>query len=136
MVIIRGVLFAVFAFMGTLSLSAQNWHPAPLAASVILNEIDKLNQVPAPPVVSGLAPKQVVSNQKDPHAQSGCATCKTDAVKKMFLERVLLNIKLGDDTGTAVLKVRDELIANAGNSSALLTLVNEAYLFAVSKLTS
>jgi hypothetical protein len=133
MVIIRGVLFAVFAFMGTLSLSAQqNWLPAPQAASVIMNEISKLNQVPAPTSATGLAPKEIILDQ---HAKTGCATCKSDAVKKMFLERVLLNIKLGDDTGTAVIKVRDELIASAQGNAGLLNLVNEAYQFAVSKLS-
>jgi hypothetical protein len=79
-----------------------------------------------------LAPKEIILDQ---HAKSGCATCKSDAVKKMFLERVLLNIKLGDDTGTAVIKVRDELILHANGNAGLLNLVNEAYQFAVSKLS-
>lgn len=133
MVIIRGVLFAVFAFMGTLSLSAQNWLPAPQAATVLMTEIGKLKEVPAPPTsATGMAPKEIILDQ---HAKTGCTTCKSDAVKVMFLERVLLNIKLGDDTGTAVIKVRDELITNANGNAGLLDLVNEAYQYAVSKLS-
>ena len=126
--LIRAALFAVFAFMGTLSLSAQGWLP-PAAAIVKINtELELLNEPPVPVAGNG----GTISKQQnsDKYAKSGgCADCTVNAVKKAFLELSALRIKQGMDTGVAVNEVRALMVADAGNNLAMLNAIQTAYVY-------
>ncbi len=126
--LIRAALFAVFAFMGTLSLSAQTWLP-PAQAIVVLNaELVALqNEPPTPPASSGVATSQQQAN--DQQAQSGCTDCTLKSAKQSFMELSLLRIKQGMDTGAAVTEVRTFLISAANNNAQALSTVQSAFVF-------
>ncbi len=126
--LIRAALFAVFAFMGTLSLSAQTWLP-PAQAIVVLNtELAALqNEQPTPPAMSGVATSQQQAN--DQKAKSGCTDCTLSSAKKSFMELSLLRIKQGMDTGAAVTEVRAFLISSANNNASALSIVQSAFVF-------
>lgn len=125
--LIRAALFAVFAFMGTVSLSAQqNWLPAPQAIVVMTNELNNLANPPAPSPGSTLITKQQLSEQ---YAKSGCQDCLLRSVKEQFLLLSLKEIKLGADTGSAVESVRAMMIANANNNANLLATIQTAYQY-------
>jgi hypothetical protein len=126
--LIRTVLIAVVAFMGTVSLSAQQgWLPAPQAIVVITNELDNLANPPAPPSAgSTLTSKQQMT---DVYAKSGCTDCLQRSVKRLFLEQTLQEIKLGSDTGAAVESVRAYMIANTNGNATLLTNIQTAYQY-------
>lgn len=132
MILIRAALFAVFAFMGTISLSAQNgWLPPAAAVVVITDELNKLNQPPTP---SGntLTTKQALL---EANTKIGCSDCFLKSVKREFLERTMLKLKLGaTDTGVAVSEVRAEFIQNANNNPTVLATIQTAYEFMQDKL--
>lgn len=124
--LIRAALFAVFAFMGTVSLSAQqSWlDPAP-AIVVINNELAILAQPPAPSPTGGtLISKQQLLEQ---NAKSGCTDCLLKGVKYQFLTRTLLRIKSGESTGPAVEAVRGEMIQFSNGNANLLATIQQAY---------
>jgi len=122
--LIRAALFAVFAFMGTVSLSAQNWLPAPAAIPVIQNELQLLNQVPVPSPGTLMTSSQQVSDQ---YAKSGCPDCTLKSIKVRMLEMSAEQIKQGVDTGTAVQDVRAQMIVGAANNAVLLTNISASY---------
>lgn len=125
--LIRAALFAVFAFMGSVSLSAQQgWLPAPQAIVVITNELNTLATPPALSAGNTLTSKQQLSNV---YAKSDCPNCLLRKVKQVFLERTLAEIKLGADTGTAVESVRVFLIQNANNNADVLNNIQAAYVY-------
>jgi hypothetical protein len=126
--LIRAALFAVFAFMGTLSLSAQTWLP-PAQAIVVLNaELVALqNEPPVPPAPAGVASSSQQLN--DQNAKSGCADCMLKAVKKSFMEMSLLRIKQGTDTQVAVTEVRTIMIGAANNNAQLLSTIQSGFVF-------
>lgn len=127
MILIRAALFAVFAFMGTLSLSAQSWLPSGPAIVVITNELDQLNEPPMPnPAGGSLMNKQ---QYNDLYSKSGCSDCVLASVKKQFLLLTGIRIKEGMDTGTAVAEVRALMISGANNNAALLSNIQLAYLY-------
>jgi len=123
--LIRAALFAVFAFMGTVSLSAQqNWLPPAQAIVVINNELDQIAEPPVPTPTSIITSKQSVLEEK---AMVGCDGCLQKSVKFHFLELTLLQIKSGVDTGAAVESVRAQMIGNANGNATLLTNIQTAY---------
>jgi hypothetical protein len=127
--LIRATLLAVFAFMGTVSLSAQqqNWLPAPQAIVVITNELDNLANPPAPPSTGGtIQSKQQIS---DAVAKSGCQDCMLHAVKEQFLFLTLKELKQGVDTGAAVESVRALMIQGSNNNGPLLATIQTAYQY-------
>jgi hypothetical protein len=126
--LIRVALFAVFAFMGTLSLSAQTWLP-PAQAIVKLNtELAALqNEQPTSPTPPGVASSQ--QQMSDMNAKSGCADCMLKAVKKSFMEMSLVRIKEGADTGVAVTEVRTVMINAANNNAQLLSTIQSGFVF-------
>ena len=131
MILIRAALFAVFAFMGTISLSAQNgWLPPAAAVVVITDELNKLNQLPTGG--ASLTTKQALL---EANAKSGCTDCFLKSVKRQFLEGTMLKLKLGaTDTGVAVEEVRAELIQNSNNNPTVLATIQNAYQYMQDKL--
>jgi len=127
--LIRAALFAVFAFMGTLSLSAQGWLPAQQAIVVINAELELLSEPPVP--VAGNNGTISKQQNSDKYAKSGlgCSDCQLHAVKTAFLELSLLRIKQGMDTGDAVNEVRALMISGSGNNLAMLNTIQTAYVF-------
>ncbi len=124
--LIRAALFAVFAFMGTISLSAQSWLPPAAAAVVISNELTLLNAPDAPvPTQSGL------SGLKDRRTSDvNCSECLLKNVKKQFLTMTLTKLKNGaTDTGVAVEEVRVFLIGGANGNNTLLTAIQQGYQY-------
>lgn len=123
--LIRAALFAVFAFMGTVSLSAQqNWLPPAQAIVVINNELELIAEPPAP------TPTTVITSQQqllEERAMVGCDGCLQRSVKYHFLELSLIQIKSGVDTGNAVEGVRAQMIGNANGNATLLTNIQTAY---------
>lgn len=124
--LIRAALFAVFAFMGTVSLSAQNWLPAPQAIVVMTNELNNLSNPPAPSPGSTLTTKQQLSEE---YAKSGCQDCLLRSVKQQFLILALKEVKLGSDTGAAVESARAYMIQNANGNANLLATIQTAYQY-------
>lgn len=125
--LIRAALFAVFAFMGTVSLSAQqNWLPAPQAIVVLSNELNNLGNPPAPSTGNTLQTKQQAT---DAFAKSGCTDCMLRAVKEQFILLTLKEIKLGADTGSAVESVRALMISGSNGNAQLLATIQTAYQY-------
>ncbi len=124
--LIRAALFAVFAFMGTLSLSAQGWLPPAAAMVVIQNELEQLHEPPVPVKSGGLNISLQQQNQED-EAKSGCTSCLLKSVKDVFLVRTRIEIRGGADTGTAVGNVHAELILGSSNNGALLAAISDAH---------
>lgn len=125
--LIRAALLAVFAFMGTVSLSAQqNWLPAPQAMVVITNELDNLANPPAPSTGTTLQTKQQVT---EAYAKSGCTDCILHSVKEQFLLLTLKEIKLGAETGPAVESVRALMIQHSNGNAPLLATIQTAYQY-------
>ena len=127
---IRVALFAVFAFMGTISLSAQqNWLPPAAAIVVITNELDQMqNDLPVP------QPTNVIGNSQpvlDQNAKSGfnCSACAARAVREAFLMETLLRLKSGGDTGVSVEEVRTMMIAGSNNNASMLSAIQTGYLY-------
>ena len=125
--LIRAALFAVFAFMGTLSLSAQqNWLPPAQAIVVINNELEAIAEPPAP------APTTVITSQQqllEEKAMVGCDGCLQTSVRYHFLKGTLIQIKSGVDTGDAVESVRAQMISGSNNNATLLANIQTAYEF-------
>lgn len=123
--LIRAALFAVFAFMGTYSLSAQqNWLPPAQAAVVLENALIQLHEVPAPVPSAGLTTKQAILEQ---NAKSGCTDCLLKSVKSYFATNVMDLLKQGTDTGDAVEQVRATMITNANGNPTGLNAIQAAY---------
>lgn len=129
--LIRAALFAVFAFMGSLSLSAQqNWLPPAQAIVVLNDQLAQLQSEPPTPVNGngGSITKQQVIEAR---AKSGlgCSDCQVRAVKEAFITLTLLRIKSGMDTGDAVEEVRALMIGGAGNNATMLSTIQSVYLY-------
>ncbi len=127
--LIRAALFAVFAFMGTISLSAQqNWLPPAQAIVVINQQLDLLSEpfVPAPTASFSTKEQLIEQNAK---SGVGCSDCSLRAVKEAYLTLTLLRIKQGMDTGTAVEEVRALMISGSGNNAALLVSIQNGYAY-------
>ena len=126
---IRVALFAVFAFMGTISLSAQSWLPPAAAIVVITNELDQMNNdLPVP------QPSNVIGNQQqvlDENAKSAfnCSACAERAVREAYLMETLLRLKSGQDTGASVEEVRTMMITGSGNNASMLSAIQSGYLY-------
>jgi hypothetical protein len=125
---IRVALFAVFAFMGTISLSAQSWLP-PAQAIVALNQqLDILSEPPVPNQPAG----NVIATQDaflEANAKSGCPNCELKSVKYHFAKWTLQRIKSGTDTGAAVEEVRAFMISNANNNVSVLGTIQAGYVW-------
>lgn len=125
---IRVALFAVFAFMGTISLSAQTWLPPAAAIVVITNELDQLNDLPVPTPTNVIGTSQQVQEQ---NAQSGlnCSACAEKAVREAYLTLTLLRLKSGMDTGASVEEVRSLMVSGSGNSPSMLSAIQSGFLY-------
>jgi hypothetical protein len=130
--LIHGVLVAVLTFMGTVSLSAQNWLPAAQAANVIASELNVLEGQPAPQPAAGFTTKQQVYGAK---AAAGCPSCVLNHAKILYLKLVMVKLKNGTDTGTAVNEVRTQMLNNANNNAQLIQTVQNAYEFVLGLLS-
>ena len=119
---------AVFAFMHTFSLSAQNgWLPPAEAIVVLQNKYDQLNEPPVPVPRNGITPEQQTIDQIR-ESVLGCSKCTLGAVKENFLKETLLRIKQGMDTGDAVNEARTTMIIGAsGGNQAILMAIQQAY---------
>lgn len=127
--LIRAALFAVFAFMGTISLSAQqNWLPPAQAIVVINQQLDLLSEPFVPTPQASLSTKELLIEQ---NAKSGvgCSDCSLRAVKEAYLTLTLLRIKQGMDTGQAVEEVRALMIGGSGNNAAMLVSIQNGYVY-------
>lgn len=123
--LIHGALFAVLTFMGSISLSAQNWFPPAQAAIVIEAQLNVLSEPPA--LVSpsqSLITKQQISSQ---NAQLGCPDCLSKNVKYLFLKLVIERLKNGEETGEAVGAVRSQMISNSNNNATMLATIQSTY---------
>jgi hypothetical protein len=98
---IHGVLFALFAFLGSVSLSAQTFYSNGQAAAAIVTELTALSQPPtkALPTVSGNM------SVTDPAFTS---------LKVTVLELVMLELKKGVPTGDAIENVFSQLNQMSG----------------------
>lgn len=127
--LIRVALFAVFAFMGTFSLSAQNgWLPPAQAIVVLNNELNLLFEPPVPSPTNGVSSKEEVLQR---HAVSGvgCSDCQIRAIKEAFIMESLLRIKQGMETGPAVDEVRSLFITAANNNLSMLNSIQTVYVY-------
>lgn len=131
---IRIALFAVLTFMGTISLSAQNWVP-PATAIVDIN--GALDQLHVPQVAPTKAtPTNINTPAVMQNAMVGeCANCTLTSVKIAFLEQVLLKVKQGGDVGVSVDEVKTMFIGGANNEPSLLGAINTSYIFVVDLLS-
>ena len=130
--LIRVALFAVMTFVGTISLSAQNWLPPAQAEVVISNELAVLAEPPAAPAPT--ASIQTKQEMLANFAKLGCSDCELKGVKYQFLTQTMHRIHGGMTTGDAVADVRAFLIANANNNAHVLNLIQQAYEFMLLKL--
>ena len=123
--LIRVALLAVFAFMGTISLSAQNgWLPPAPAVVVITNQLDQLQDGP-----TKTAPAQGATIEND-LGRIGCTDCFLKAVKVQFLNLTLLKLKEGaSDTGVAVEEVRALMISKANNNGTVLNTIQQGFSY-------
>ena len=123
--LIRVALLAVFAFMGTISLSAQNgWLPPAPAVVVISNQLTQLQDGP-----TKTAPSQGATIQSD-LATNGCTDCFLNSVKVQYLNLTLLKLKEGaSDTGTAVQDVRAFMISKANNNATMLNTIQQGFTY-------
>ena len=127
---IRVALFAVFAFMGTISLSAQqNWLPPAAAIVVITNELDQMNNdlpVPTPTNVIGTNQQVLDQNAK---SSFNCSACAERAVRENFLMQTLIRLKSGVDTGASVEEVRTMMITGVNNNASMLSAIQSGYVY-------
>ncbi len=124
---IRIAVFAVFAFMHTFSLSAQNgWLPPAEAIVVLQKKYDQLNEPPVPVPLNGITPEQQTIDQIR-ESVLGCSKCTLGAVKENFLKETLLRIKQGMDTGDAVNEAHTMFIGASGGNQGLLMAIQQAY---------
>jgi len=127
---IRVALLAVFAFMGTISLSAQqNWLPPAAAIVVITNELDQMNNdlpVPTPTNVIGTQQQVLDQNAK---SSFNCSACAERSVREVYLMETLLRLKSGMDTGASVEEVRTMMITGANNNASMLSAIQSGYLY-------
>ena len=132
--LIHGALLVVLTFMGTMTLSAQNWYQPPAAAIAIDQAITTLAaEAPTPPANSGsMTTKQNVFGE---YAKVGCNNCQARAVKLQYLKMTMLKLKEGVPTGTAVEEVKAQMLGMAGNHQQLLSLINSTYLYMVDLLS-
>lgn len=127
--LIRAALFAVFAFMGTISLSAQqSWLPPASAIVVITNELDQLQEPFVPAPTSSFTTKQQII-EENAKSGVGCSDCQLRAVKEQFLMLTLLRLKQGMDTGAAVEEVRALMISGSGNNASMLAAIQSGYQY-------
>lgn len=129
MILIRAALFAVFAFMGSISLSAQGaWVLPAQAKQILVTEMQTLNAPPSPPapVIGVLQEVQMQQYAKN----TGCPDCFLNKIKKEFLKRTYLKLQTGGtDTGVAVEAVRTELNNAAFGKPTVLATINDAYIY-------
>jgi hypothetical protein len=126
---IRVALFAVFAFMGTISLSAQqNWLPPAAAIVVITNELDQMNDLPAPTPTNVIGTQQQVLDQ-NAKSSFNCSACAERSIREAYLMETLLRLKSGMDTGASVEEVRTMMITGVNNNASMLSAIQSGYLY-------
>ncbi len=130
--LIRAALFAVCAFMGTMSLSAQTWGSVAQAKETVQSELFLLSQVPSVP------PQPVAGTQQEAmvreYSSHGCPDCFLKQIKREFLQRTQRKLLLGaTDVGVAVEEVRAGLVAGAVNNPELLATIQQVYIYMDSK---
>jgi hypothetical protein len=126
---IRVALFAVFAFMGTISLSAQqNWLPPAAAIVVITNELDQMNDLPVPTPTNVIGTNQQVLDQ-NAKSTLNCSACAEHSVREQYLMQTLLRLKSGMDTGASVEEVRTMMISASNNNASVLSAIQTGYLY-------
>ena len=130
--LVHGALVVVLTFMGTFSLSAQNWLPSVQAVAVIANELAVLAEAPTPVPSAGITTKQQMSEQ---NAKIGCTDCLLTNVKYQFLQLALVKIKEGTATGTAVQEVYQLMLGKSNNNPTMISTIQQAYEFMLDKLS-
>ncbi len=131
---IRIALFAVLTFMGTISLSAQNWVPPATAIVGINGALDQLHVLPVAPTKA--TPTNINTPAVMQNAMVGeCSNCTLTSVKIAFLEQVMLKVKQGGDVGVSVDEVNAMFIGGANNEPSLLNAINTSYIFVVDLLS-
>lgn len=126
--LIRVALFAVFAFMGSISLSAQqNWYPPAQALVVYTDALNQLSAPPSSPAASGntITSKQAVLSD---YASSplNCSSCAQNAVRVAYLKETILRLKQGMDTQAAVLEVR-AMMLNGVTNLPMISAIQSGY---------
>ena len=131
---IHVALFAAMTFMGSISLSAQQWLP-PAQAQVVI--VDALNQLNAPAPTPGKVPgKFISSTNSGPNGKTaGCTDCTLTAVKKAFLLQTLDRIHHGLPVGDAVNEVHLMMINGANGTPSLLSAIEDAHDYVVDLLS-
>jgi len=131
--LIRAALFAVCAFMGTMSLSAQVvWKSPAQAKEIIQTELNVLHAPPTPPALVLGTQQAEMSLQ---YARNSCPDCMVLKFKQEFMKRTLLKLlEGGTDTGVAVQEVRAVFINAAGTNQPVLAAVQTTYLYIQEKL--
>ena len=131
--LIRAALFAVLAFMGTISLSAQVvWKSPAQAKEVIQTELNVLN---APPSIPAPILGMQESEMSLQYARNSCPDCMVLKFKKEFMKMTLLKLLEGaNDTGAAVQEVRAVFMNAAGTNQSALANVQTTYLYIQEKL--
>lgn len=128
--LIRVALFAVFAFMGSISLSAQqNWYPPAQALVVYTDALNQLSAPPASPASGGntVSSKQTVLGD---YASSplNCSNCAQNAVRVAYLKETILRLKQGMDTHDAVLEVR-AMMLNGMTNLPMISAIQSGYSY-------
>lgn len=135
MILIRAALFAVFAFMGSISLSAQGvWKSPAQAKEVIVTELNVLNAPPSLPTFVQGMDQEALSLQ---YASRNCTDCMVTRFKKEFLKMTLIKLNTGaNDTGAAVQEVRARFLTAAASNAPVVAAVNTTYQYIQDKLKS
>jgi hypothetical protein len=127
--LIRVALFAVFAFMGSISLSAQSWLPPATALVVYTNALNDLDAPPSSPAPSGnsVSSKQTVLGE---FASSplNCSNCALNSVKVQYLKMTIQRLKEGMDTQAAVNEVRG-IMLNGMNNIPMISAIQSGYAY-------
>jgi len=129
--LIRVALFAVFAFMGTVSLSAQGGWTFPAQAKEIIHNELAANAAMPMPVPNG----QTAADMQVYAKKGGCPDCQLRQVKLQFLKQTQIKLLEGaQDTGAAVEEVRNFLISRAMGNAVILSTIQDAYVYMQAKL--
>ena len=100
--LIHGVLVALFAFMGSVSLSAQNYYPNPQAAGIVIAEMTALS-----------------SPTKGTPSNTGTMVAPNEAIQSLkvtMLQMVLIELKQGVPTSNAIETVFDQVGQQPGSN--------------------
>ena len=119
--LIHGVLFVLFAFVGTFSLSAQNFYPNPQAAGVVVAELNALSV----PSKAGQATFSQ-TNTGQPVQSSTVDQNNLTPLKIAVLQLIIVELKNGVPTGDAIENVFGQLPASGARATKLATV--KAYI--------